>query len=313
MNRGGPQGGLLGILEYLAQSNKNANCVEPDSRFKFVDDLTTLEKISILMIGLASHNIKQQVPNDINENNLFIPSENLKSQEYINQIQAWTINQKMELNEEKTKAMVFNFTRTKQFSTRLTLKNKNIETVKHTKLLGTIISDNLKWNKNTSFLVKKAYSRMELLRKVSEFAQSRNDRLHIYKMYVRSVVEQSCTVWHSSLTRKNTTDLERVQRVAVKIITNGKYSYKEGLKKLSLPTLKQRREHLCARFAIKCLRSNRFKTMFKRNIRNHNMKLRYIKKYKEANIRTNRLYNSAIPYMQRYLNSEHMKTERKIS
>ena len=81
----------------------------------------------------------------------------------------------MELNEEKTKAMVFNFTRTKQFSTRLTLKNQNIETVKHTKLLGTIISDNLKWNKNTSFLVKKAYSRMELLRKVSEFAQSRND------------------------------------------------------------------------------------------------------------------------------------------
>ena len=123
--------------------------MEPDSRFKFVDDLTTLEKISILMIGLASHNIKQQVPNDINENNLFIPSENLKSQEYINQIQAWTINQKMELNEEKTKTMVFNFTRRKQFSTRLTLKNQNIETVKHTKLLGTIISDNLKWNKNT--------------------------------------------------------------------------------------------------------------------------------------------------------------------
>ena len=101
------------------------------------------------MIGIASHNIKQQVPNDINENNLFIPSKNLKSQEYMNQIQAWTINQKMELNEERTKTMVFNFTRTKQFSTRLTLINQNIETVKHTKLLGTIISDNLKWNKNT--------------------------------------------------------------------------------------------------------------------------------------------------------------------
>ena len=73
----------------------------------------------------------------------------LKSQEYINQIQALTINQKMELNEEKTKAMIFNFSRTKQFYTRLTLKKQNIETVKHIKLLGTIISDNLKWNKNT--------------------------------------------------------------------------------------------------------------------------------------------------------------------
>ena len=128
-------------------------------------------------------------------------------------------------------------------------------------------------------------------------------------MYVRSVVEQSCTVWHSSLTRKNTIDLERVQKVTVKIITNGEYNYKEGLQELSLPTLKQRREQLCARFAKKKIGSMRFKNMFKRNINNHNMKLRYKKKFRDAKIRTNRLYKSSIPYMQRYLNSEHKKTE----
>ena len=66
---GGPQGGTLGLLEYLAQSNKSANCVRPDSRFKFVDDLTTLEKINILMVGLASFNLKYQVLNDILVNN----------------------------------------------------------------------------------------------------------------------------------------------------------------------------------------------------------------------------------------------------
>ena len=140
---GGPQGGLLGIMEYLAQSNKSANCVKPDSRFKFVDDLTALEKINILMVGLASFNSKYQVPNDILQNNLFIPGENLKSQEYLDKIQEWTVAQKMELNEEKTKSMIFNFTRKRQFSTRLVLKNKVVQTVKHTKLLGTIISDDL--------------------------------------------------------------------------------------------------------------------------------------------------------------------------
>ena len=73
---------------------------------------------------------------------------------------------KMELNEEKTKCMAFNFTKKKQFSTRLTLNGKNIETFKDIKLLGTIITDTLKWGKNTKFLVKRAYARMELMRQM---------------------------------------------------------------------------------------------------------------------------------------------------
>ena len=87
VNGGGPQGGQLGNLEYAAQSNKSANCVVPDSRFKFVDDLSTLEKITLLTIGMTSHNSKLQVPNDIIDSNLFIPPNNLKSQEYLNNTQ----------------------------------------------------------------------------------------------------------------------------------------------------------------------------------------------------------------------------------
>ena len=54
LNGGGPQGATFGIWEYLAQSNNNANCVNEDERFKFVDDLSTLEKINLLIVGLAS-------------------------------------------------------------------------------------------------------------------------------------------------------------------------------------------------------------------------------------------------------------------
>ena len=118
-------------------------------------------------------------------------------------------------------------------------------------------SNDLKWNLNTKFLVRKAHSRMELLRKVAEFTSSRKDLLQIYKIYVRSVVEQSCVVWHSSLTVKNSTDIERIQRVSIKIITKGIYSKSEGLKELNLPTLKERREILSAIFANKCLRNKK--------------------------------------------------------
>ena len=58
-------------------------------------------------------------------------------------------------------------------------------------------------------------------------------------------------------------DLEKVQKTAVKIITNGHYMYKEGLEQLNLPTLKQRREILIARFATKCTLNNKTKDMLK--------------------------------------------------
>ena len=57
----------------------------------------------------------------------------------------------MEISEKKTKAMIFNFTRNGQFSTRLNLKGKNIEIVNKMKLLGTIINDKLTWDDNCAF------------------------------------------------------------------------------------------------------------------------------------------------------------------
>ena len=81
LNGAGPQGAKFGIWEYLAQSNNNANCVPTDSRFKFVDDLTVLEKINLIMAGLCSYNIRRSVPSDIPTSNIFIQSttENLSN------------------------------------------------------------------------------------------------------------------------------------------------------------------------------------------------------------------------------------------
>ena len=56
LNGGGPMGGTLGVLEYLSQSNHNADCVAPDDRYKFVDDLSILEIINLLNVGLSSFN-----------------------------------------------------------------------------------------------------------------------------------------------------------------------------------------------------------------------------------------------------------------
>ena len=64
INGGGPQGATLGILEYLAQSNNNADCVDLKDKFKFIDDLTLLEVLNLLTVGISSVNMKNQVPPD---------------------------------------------------------------------------------------------------------------------------------------------------------------------------------------------------------------------------------------------------------
>ena len=80
INGGGPQGATLGILEYLSQSNNSADCVSEENRFKFIDDLTILEIVNLLTVGLSSYNIKAHVPSDVLENLQYIDPANLKSQ-----------------------------------------------------------------------------------------------------------------------------------------------------------------------------------------------------------------------------------------
>jgi hypothetical protein len=97
----GAQGATLGNQEFSSQTNNNADSVPVSDRYKFVDDLSTLEKINLLSVGLASHNVRLQVPSDIPTHGQIIPKENLKTQTYIDSISKWTSNQKMVLNEEK--------------------------------------------------------------------------------------------------------------------------------------------------------------------------------------------------------------------
>ena len=92
------------------------------------------------------------------------------------------------------------------------MNDQIIEELDSAKLSGTIISTDLSWDLNTLNLVKKANARMQLVRKVASFGASVDDLKNIYFLFVRSLLEQSATVWHSSLTQENSNDLERVQK-----------------------------------------------------------------------------------------------------
>ena len=252
---GGPQGATLGILEYLAQSNKNADGIDFVNKFKFIDDLTILEIVNLLTVGLSSFNLKSQVRNDIPDHGQFIPSQNLETQRHLDEINKWTKNQKMQINGKKSKAMIYNFSKDHQFTAKLSLDNEILDIVQSTKLLGTIVQNDLKWDQNTAYLVKKANARLTLLRKLASFSIPVEDLKIIYILYIRSLLEQSAVVWHSSLTIENAQDLERVQRNAMYIILKDRYiGYENALNVLGLQSLSDRRRELCLRFAQKCVK-----------------------------------------------------------
>ena len=138
---GAPQGASLGVWSFLSQTNDNPEEAEDDKIYKFVDDKSLLEVVNLLNIGIASHNIRASVPSNIPDSKIFILCENLKTQRHMNDIQKWTDKKKMLLNVNKTKNIVFNFSKNLQFSTTTKSGNETIETVSEARLLGTTVTN----------------------------------------------------------------------------------------------------------------------------------------------------------------------------
>ena len=141
------------------------------------------------------------------------------------------------------------------------------------------------------------------MHKASKFTNNMKDLEQIYMLQIRSKLDQSAVVWHSSLSQKNRNDLERVQKSAVRCILGEDYNgYANALKKLKLVTLEERREQMCLKFAKQCLKLDKMKELFPKNQSFHNMQKRCPEHYKVLKIQTERFRKSAIPSMIKMLN-----------
>ena len=168
----------------------------------------------------------------------------------------------MKLNSDKSNYMIFSRTR-QDFATRLKLNDIKLDQVHEARLLGVIIQDNLKWDLNTADICKRAYARISMITKLKYVGVSEDDLIDVYCLYVRSLLEYCCVVWHSTLTLEQSADLERVQKTSLKIILGDRYSgYSESLKICNLQTLSSRRENRCLTFGIKAVKHVKHTQLF---------------------------------------------------
>ena len=68
-------------------------------RFKYIDDLTNLTVLELVLIGglLADYNFKQQVASDIGIDDNYVPATSLTTHNEIDQIAKWTVKNMMKL------------------------------------------------------------------------------------------------------------------------------------------------------------------------------------------------------------------------
>ena len=143
---------------------------------------------------------------------------------------------------------------------------------------------------------------MLILHRLYSFKIDVSELVTIYILYIRSILEFSCQVWHFDITEEESMDLERVQKVALKIILQEDYlTYEDTLESLNLDTLRKRREKLCLSFAKKCVMHPKAKEMFPFNtpnvLTNRDRECFYVQ-----HASTSRLRDSTIPQLQRALN-----------
>ena len=115
-----------------------------------------------------------------------------------------------------------------------------IDTVSEAKLLGVVISSDLKWNSHIDYVYEKAAKRMYGLRFLKRNALPADVLLSVYCTYIRPIVEYSCE-YHLS------DQIENVQKRALRIIFPA-MKYIDAISRAKLTTPHERRYVLCNRF-----------------------------------------------------------------
>ena len=125
--------------------------------------------------------------------------------------------------------------------------------------------------------------------------------LDYYYKEVRVHLELAVPVWHSSLTRKLSDDIERVQRIAIGILVNKmEFSYNRECARLGVKPLYIRRQELCEKFAVKTASSKcRHSDLFQLQNSRYNTRHSF---YREHLCHSSRFYKSSLPFLTRTIN-----------
>ena len=163
---GVPQGTKVGPWLFLIMINDLS--VADTTLWKYVDDTTLAESVS--------------------------KNETSCMQSCVDELVRQSEADGFQLNESKCNELRISFSSSLRTVDPITINDKQIEVVSSAKLLGVLISDDLKWNVHVNHICKKTATRLYFLKQLKRAKVSPKDMLLFYTTCIRPVLEYACPV-----------------------------------------------------------------------------------------------------------------------
>ena len=278
---------------------------------KYVDDHTCAVRINLKNSLINDPVIRQKPLNYHERTSQILPQNSNQLQGTLDNLHSFTIDNLMKINEAKTSIMLFNTSRNFDFPPELLLPSSAnfLDVIECTKLLGIKLTTDLKWSEQTTFLHKRATSKLWMLRRMKILNIDPTIIVDFYFKEIRSICEMACQIFHSGLTKQQSSQIESIQKKALRIILGDQYgSYEEACTLLSAEPLSDRRERLCLTFVKKAVKSGLHTDIFipassSKSTRSDNNVL------KEYTCNTKRFFNSPLVYLSRVYNQDLLKVK----
>ena len=201
-------GGLIFIIKYngaflrppITRNLPGPANKSKSEKVKYVDDGTVAVSINLNQ-SLFHDPIQRQRPLNYHERtHQILPAQNNLLQFYLDDTEEFTVQNRMKINAKKTKVISFNKSRKFDFPPEVRFSDQqNLVVVPDLKLVGVVLSDDLKWQKNTEYICERARQKLWTLRRMKKHNLELFKIFDVYTKEVRPLVYQYGTI--SSLHR----------------------------------------------------------------------------------------------------------------
>ena len=227
---GVPQGTKMGPLCFLILINDALT--DTPHRWKYVDDSTLATPI----------NTKQPDYSPL--------------QTTLDNLLTWTEENKVTINHNKTVVMHFCTSAQPLAQPQLSVGVHPLQVVKHFKLLGITLDDQLNWKQHVNNIIRTASFKLYMLRRLRSLGTPGKELGEVYKIFILPTLTYGSQAWSSSLNLTQKQQLERVQKRACKIILGPDYNgYDNALSTLSLSKVSQLHQEALHKFGKKTTNS----------------------------------------------------------